>query len=231
MEVGPPEGSSVVGLVGETDGRSVSNMGERVGGRVPISSVIARSVVLHIVMRLSSMKGDVFGSKLIPASVPTQQFGVCDKNEQKQDPKIKFEINENGRVLNLPSIPPRLRTAINIAYSSSLNFESAFKSLANKSSTQSWCSLPFLSLYGRCSLPFKILFLSLTTPKILSTCLGHKTNIVIIHNNMPPCRFNFFIISFTTYMIPNMNKFPRSYAVFTSNNVVFEYFVQFETCW
>ena len=85
-EVGLSEGSSVVGLVGEMDGLSVSDIGDRVGAKVPISFLIAWSVVLQIVMRLSSIKGDVFASILIPVSGPTQQFGIFNTNEQKQDP-------------------------------------------------------------------------------------------------------------------------------------------------
>ena len=82
-KVGDSEGSSV----GENDGLPVLGfVGERVGENVPIMLRIATSVVLHIVTRLSSIAGDLSGSISIAASEPTQQFGIFDTSEQKQDP-------------------------------------------------------------------------------------------------------------------------------------------------
>jgi hypothetical protein len=91
LVVGNPEGSSVICMLG-------SNVGLPDGFKVPISLLMTSSAVLQIVIRLSSTKGDWAGSMPIPASGPTQQFGIFNTNEQKQDPKTKFDISGKGRL-------------------------------------------------------------------------------------------------------------------------------------
>lgn len=109
-------------FVGDKDG--VSD-GDAVGEKVPISFLMARSAVLQTVMRLSSMKVDSFGFMLIPALSPTQQLGIFNTKEQKQDPYTKFDIREKGRRLySTRSIAPRLRVETNVKYSSSTTFKS-----------------------------------------------------------------------------------------------------------
>lgn len=87
--IGFSDGLSVVtGTVGSFEGRfvgfDVRKLGIVVAGEdVPISATMASSTVLQIVTRLSSMKGDSFGSNSIAAFVPTQQSGICKNREQK----------------------------------------------------------------------------------------------------------------------------------------------------
>mmetsp|Transcript_11459 Transcript_11459/g.24313 ORF Transcript_11459/g.24313 Transcript_11459/m.24313 type:complete len:85 (-) Transcript_11459:104-358(-) len=82
------------------------------------------------------MNSDRFGSISIPAAPPTQQFGIFNTKEQKQDPYTKLEIRGKGRLeYSSTTTAPALRLEINTTYSSSSILELSFRSLEKRSST------------------------------------------------------------------------------------------------
>jgi hypothetical protein len=131
------EGGKVGEVVGSPGGTVAVGATVADGANDPISVAIASSTFLHIVMRLSAMKGEFSTSKEIAASFPTQQFGVNVAIEQKHAPYTKLLMREKGRSeYAAASIAPLERKLMKYVYSSSEIAESRFKSLAKSSSTQ-----------------------------------------------------------------------------------------------